>query len=461
MGSDQPQRSQEGDEIQIIDLDRNNEETSSVAPGLPVTPFLRLSPRQRGMRLVATVGVVTIVLLILIGNTVSLPNVVKRFVFGPLPSPTVPLLPGQNQFYVQGDPTWGKLFVDGRAVAHLSAIGVGSPLRLARGQHTLLWRAAPFRDQQCTVSVPLEQTDTCRFGGSVESNAVSFAWVVYFNATLETLPPQQRGALLQTVQQVLNGQGMEETVRLGEVYADALMDRPVTAIKPLNATLSFVVNTSSSSHVSCVMFGQMGQPCAELGQDCHQWCSVAQSELSNDAVLGWSVFVVVQAAWTFATPNGQVVERTEQDGYDNIAASQHLLPLRITWSHEGWRVVIPDQAHFPVPIDSNITCATARDEVQTSSMFNNAQVEGAPPTWQYVTGRVPAQGCLAIGVPYTIATITGVISSSTLSTVALCLYRFGVYLAANAVAHRLWPSMPTADAYEQGIAQRLFAALRS
>lgn len=455
MGSDQPQRSQEGDEIQIVDLDKDSMETSPVTSGLPITPFSRFSQRQRAMRLVTTVGIVIIVLLILIGNTVSLPNVVRRFVFGPLPSPTAPLLPGQNQFYVQGDPTWGKLFIDGRAVGHLPTIGVESPLRFARGQHTLLWRAAPFHDQQCTVSVPLEPTDTCRFGGSVESNAISFAWVVYFDATLEMLPARQQGALLQVVQQVVNGQGMEEMVRPGEVYADALVGRPVTATKPLHATLHFVVNTSSSSHASCVVFGQVGQPCAELGQDCRQWCSVAQSELSNDATLGWSVFAVVQAAWTFATLDGRVVERTEQDGYDGIAASQHLLPLRITWSHEGWHVVIPDQAHFPVPIDSNITCATARDEVQAGSMFNTTQIEGAPPTWQYVTGKVSAQGCLAIGVPHTVASL---ISSSTPPTSALCLYRFGVYLAANAVAHHLWPSMPTADAYEQGIAQRLSAS---
>jgi hypothetical protein len=39
------------------------------------------------------------------------------------------------------------------------------------------------------------------------------------------------------------------------------------------------------------------------------------------------------------------------------------------------------------------------------------------------------------------------------------LFRFGVVLAANTVAHQLWPYLPVADAYEQGIAQRLYSLL--
>jgi len=43
---------------------------------------------------------------------------------------------------------------------------------------------------------------------------------------------------------------------------------------------------------------------------------------------------------------------------------------------------------------------------------------------------------------------------------AYCLYRFGVLLAANDEAHRLWPYLPVADAYEQGIARRLTANMK-
>ncbi len=48
---------------------------------------------------------------------------------------------------------------------------------------------------------------------------------------------------------------------------------------------------------------------------------------------------------------------------------------------------------------------------------------------------------------------------TTLSTasplVAYCLHRFGVLLAANDLAHRLWPYLPLADANEQHLAQQM------
>jgi len=43
----------------------------------------------------------------------------------------------------------------------------------------------------------------------------------------------------------------------------------------------------------------------------------------------------------------------------------------------------------------------------------------------------------------------------TASTVAYVIQRFGVLLAVNALAHRLWPFLPVADAYTQHIAQQL------
>jgi hypothetical protein len=41
--------------------------------------------------------------------------------------------------------------------------------------------------------------------------------------------------------------------------------------------------------------------------------------------------------------------------------------------------------------------------------------------------------------------------------VAYCLHRFGVLLAVNDAAHRLWPFLPVADAYERQVVQQLIA----
>jgi len=43
--------------------------------------------------------------------------------------------------------------------------------------------------------------------------------------------------------------------------------------------------------------------------------------------------------------------------------------------------------------------------------------------------------------------------------VGYLLYHFGVLLAVNAAAHGYWPGLPTADAYEQGIAKQLMKGM--
>ncbi len=40
---------------------------------------------------------------------------------------------------------------------------------------------------------------------------------------------------------------------------------------------------------------------------------------------------------------------------------------------------------------------------------------------------------------------------------AACLHRFGVLLAVNNLAHRLWPFLPVANAYEKRLAEQLAA----
>ena len=59
---------------------------------------------------------------------------------------------------------------------------------------------------------------------------------------------------------------------------------------------------------------------------------------------------------------------------------------------------------------------------------------------------VPALGCVEV-----VQSIVGAPASPALaaSSLALCLYRFGIMLAANALARHYWPHMPVATAYEQ------------
>jgi hypothetical protein len=72
--------------------------------------------------------------------------------------------------------------------------------------------------------------------------------------------------------------------------------------------------------------------------------------------------------------------------------------------------------------------------------------------WQYLAGTNSANGCLAEG-----SLLNNFTPVPTLPAPQL-LYRFGVLLAVNAVAHRYWPDLPVADSYEQGIAKQLGAS---
>jgi hypothetical protein len=68
---------------------------------------------------------------------------------------------------------------------------------------------------------------------------------------------------------------------------------------------------------------------------------------------------------------------------------------------------------------------------------------------------VPAIGCVEI-VQATAANPSSSVPNS--SPQALFLYRFGIMFAANALAHRYWPSMPVTNPYEQSLAKHLTTA---
>lgn len=62
-------------------------------------------------------------------------------------------------------------------------------------------------------------------------------------------------------------------------------------------------------------------------------------------------------------------------------------------------------------------------------------------SWQLFAGSNRAEGCLGIVTPDDLQ-----------QPPAYCLYHFGILLAANAAAHRYFPSLPLADASEQRLA---------
>lgn len=478
MSDAENQHPQEDSKIEIADINNlgdiaadSGDGTSSSAqpPGVELEP--RFSPRQRRLQMIITASIVVLAVLVILGSTASVRELVRGVFVRPAPTPVPTLAPGADLFYVQGSPPWGHLTIDGHEVAHLPQISVDPPLRLSRGQHTLVWQAEPFQAQSCTVSIPSRYAmDTCSYKATAQLNSGLIAWLITFSVSLATLPGEQRTALIQVARAAIDTQQSTDTVQPGELYALSPQDpacKPsfpeplcyVTAKQPMKATLSFQLDTDAAANEACAG----PQPgCTFVYQNCHLFCTGSAAE--SPASQQWDVFAAVRVAWEFATLDGRILARDVPDDslWDSAFGQvndESLMLLRITWDSLGWHVTSPSDASVQNAGFLNPICGAAQVGVQLLVLQPPADASGTPvyPQWQFASGPLPAAGCLAVGTPQENAFTTPTPSTSPLLT-AYCLHRFGVFLAANDIAHRFWPSLPVADAYEQGLAHQ-FAAL--
>jgi hypothetical protein len=378
-------------------------------------------------------------------------------------TPTPTLVPGENLFYVLGNPPWGHLSLDGRVQSDLPAIGRDQPFRLARGQHRLIWNAEPFSSQSCTVSVPFNDSDTCVHREiATFDRAQHFAWVISFSVSLATLPGNQHTALIHPAQSALDTQQSTETVQPGEMYYD--LTYPCNAPQPilqclalekashaLLATLHFQLQTDASNG-SCI--GLQAQ-CTTRQEDCHSFCT-GETIQPTSTSQEWDVYAVVRPLWKYATLEGKIIAHDVPDNayFSSITGDmqdEYLTHLHITWDSQGWhaRALLTNSGSILDP-----TCGAAHDLTALGGFLNDAMINNMPIQWLYASESHHALGCLAIAIPQQNAGITPTPSSSA-QPAAYCLQRFGVLLAANDLAHHLWPDLPLADAYEQTLAQQL------
>src|SRR5579863_2843725 len=106
-------------EVQIVDLPGEGN-APNARKGVLLPSWLKApqSPRQRNWRVIMVIALGCAALLIILSSMVSIRDFVARITPPPKPTPPVAV----EQFYVQGDPPWGQLVIDGHAVAHLPAI---------------------------------------------------------------------------------------------------------------------------------------------------------------------------------------------------------------------------------------------------------------------------------------------------------------------------------------------------
>lgn len=423
-------------------------------------------PPERRRRGPLAILAVIVLIIVLVGGGLAIARAVGGGALGAAPTPTATLLPGENLFYVTSDPSWGTISVDGHTLAHPPKIG-SQPLTLAPGAHTIVWNAAPLAPQKCLIFVPPQQssggncstTDQATVQSGKDSGLQ--ATVVEFALDSTMLSSAQFTSLSHAIQSYFNTFQATDTVQPGEQYVVANAPNNVSmATQPLQATFKLHLDTNPNSTLSCYPGNIGNQSCGS----CYTFCN-PPSGLDFNGPTGyvgfpstWDIYVVSGATWDYTTLGGQSVSASQPD---TIASStlEYTFPLFISWTGSQWHVTdIPQKNDFNFFFGFTPPCAVTQAILQNNnnltSPFYSITINGQPQnlSWQDDdSGKNLAQGCLwgAIIQPGNNT------PAATNAPEAYVLYRFGVILAANSLAHQWWPNLPVANAYEQGIVQQL------
>ena len=433
----------EYEKIEIVDIDGGDEKSpvQKEEKRFAIAPTRLPLYRRRRVQVVATSGIVALVVLLLIGTYTPTRHVILQAV---LPRATATLAPGVDRFYVEGVPPWGHLFIDNKQVQYLpDPARADPPIQLSLGKHRFIWDAPPFFLGSCIASVPPDYgMDTCDNTGQIGRDGNS-GWLLSFGATLRDLLPDDQAGLIRTVETTLDANNPPVSMRPGEVYATNDPQHPLgVAREPLLATLRYHVEKVGIVPCSDVQ-GLESNTCSFQGQDCSIFCTAYPLFSSYDNSVHsqkWDVFGVVSYRWDYTTQDGRVVAADQPDQPLGVAEQNHFVPLQITFDGQQWHVVsntrILNSGIFPAQGAWALqpACASAISHVAGDSSL-------ASVSWSYENVSGPSLACIGT------AKIPG--SQPGSYTLAYCLHRFGVFVALNDVAHKKWPSMPVASDYER------------
>jgi len=452
------------DEVEISDLseeqDTSQQITSPTTKTMLVSLRNRLSGKQRRKRLLITTSIVVLAIIVFLSSMAP----VRALVLAKLspasssmassPVPVQPA-PGASLIYLQVLPKWGHVLVDGHilsSVPEASVVTPGqtAPLELARGVHLIRWEAAPFKPLQCVLVVPLpSKASTCQVMKSRPNQFTNQAWLVGLPVSLADLPASERAALIQSTQALLATFQRTAMVQVGERYVvisppsqQAIVQ---VAQQPLLATLSFQLQTTTQAAAICNGVSLSPQPfsCAIAGQDCRLFCTL----FWPGATSGWDVTGIIRPEWSYQTLDGQLIAQHEPDTLMAYGQLQ-FITFHIEW-HGHWRVTFhPTGAStFDDPI-----CIATESDIFTNPALD--QVGHTDLVWNFYASSTVPGGCLVTGTISVPAQISGGVPI--LEKHVYLLHRFGVLLAANSLAHQLWPQLPQASAQEQAMVSQIF-----
>ncbi len=398
---------------------------------------------QRNMRFVFNLSIWVLLLIVIIVAVSPARDALINHFFGSAPPPAATVTPGDNLFFIQALPQ-GTIYIDGHLLAHPPAVG-GKPLRLSPGRHQILWKADPFEPLSCVVSIPSSVSSGQCNDESPTAYENGNARLITFAPTLVDLFPPQKTALIQHIQEVLTTMTSTTTVEPGEHYiATSVAGVPavLTATRLLKATLSFHLDTNLASSNSCAT--GFGDDCSLNGQNCLQLCNTPDTNQVNGITTtgnNINLLALFYPLWTYTTLDGQIVAQNQPDALPVQANTDHSLFVHVLWDSKEWDVnlITENNVFFGTAGNAHPACASVNNIIQSGNY--QTVPEAGNVSWKLFAGTDPAAGCLGVVIP-----------DDSQQSVAYCLYRFGVLLAANDAAHRYFPDLPLADAYEQGIA---------
>lgn len=465
---DDQQQVKPGDdlEVQVTDLGparQTDGHAQQPVAGSPLAP--RLTRARRATRLATALGALLLVSLLLLGSFPAVRDSATTFVAPYFPTPTNTLEPGGDLFYFLPDVPWGTVLVDRRPLALVPTLDAGHPLRLALGRHHLEWRAAPFQPVGCDLSVPHNPRDTCPVADRLFSPSCCsvprqrlVGSLIEMHQSLETLPVEQRDALVGVLRDALDASSSSAIILPGEYYYYALpnqIGQNAIATQQLRATLNLGLVLGAAQPEPCDVYSPMVQPCHFIGQICQVLCTVLPQDVTNDSAgTGgpvWVAAALIHPNWVYTAPTGVVVAQDVSE----FGLGVGIIVFRIRWDGTHWHATVVIGHNTGVAISDDTICAPARNwlfQGPLSYLFDFTNPDDAP---RYASSARGADGCAVVVSRY-YQPNTQVIASG---PPALFLERFGLLLAANDVAHALWPQAPQADAAEQDLARQLASQL--
>jgi hypothetical protein len=96
------------------------------------------------------------------------------------PANAAPLIIDANHYYIQLNPGWTQVLLDGHPLKYVPIPGVDPPLQISPGHHSVMWQTSNYQMYSCTMSVPPSLVDSCVYNGPEPlPNGVS-VWIITF-----------------------------------------------------------------------------------------------------------------------------------------------------------------------------------------------------------------------------------------------------------------------------------------